>query len=173
MFSIRKASKVQHKRIIRTICNSQRFDHTSLLFHRENILKFEDIYTFLLCVHMFKSKVTGKFRVGHDRNTRQNNSTFCSFHRLTTCQKAFFSVVLKFGKNCLLIWEQLNGCHYLKINWMNNSLSCNDKFLSCKVYTPIVYYIVVYSEVIICLYMYVYFGLSKTNFGLRFQSTDF
>ena len=38
---------------------------------------------------MFKSLATGMFRVGHNRNTRQNNLAFSSFHRLTTCQKAF------------------------------------------------------------------------------------
>ena len=79
----------QHKRIIRTICNSQRYDHSSPLFHQLNLLKFEDIYKFSLCVHMFKSLATGMFRVGHNRNTRQNNLAFSSFHRLTTCQKAF------------------------------------------------------------------------------------
>ena len=34
----------QHKRIMRTICNSQRFDQTSPLFHQVNLLTFEDTY---------------------------------------------------------------------------------------------------------------------------------
>ena len=38
---------IQHKRIIRTICNNFKFDHTTPLFHRLNLLIFSDIYMYI------------------------------------------------------------------------------------------------------------------------------
>ena len=80
----------QQKRIIRTICNSQKFDSTSILFYQLKILKFVDIYRFNMCTYMHTSISEGKYRIIHDLNTRNstNNLASSKYHRLTTCQQA-------------------------------------------------------------------------------------
>ena len=77
-----------HKRIIRTMCNSQRLDHSSPLFRNLKLLKFEDIYKYSMCIHMHKAIADGQFGVNHDRNTRNNNLASSEFHGLTICQRA-------------------------------------------------------------------------------------
>ena len=79
---------IQHKRIIRIICNSQRLDHTSPLFLQLGLLKFKDIYKFFMCVHMFKSLSEGQFQISHQLDTRNANLAKVEFHRLTLCQQA-------------------------------------------------------------------------------------
>ena len=80
---------VQHKRLIRIITNSNYMDHTLPLFHRLNILKFEDIYKFnlLIQVHKFISK--GLFVFKPDGITRSRYFIEPKFQRLSLTQHAF------------------------------------------------------------------------------------
>ena len=79
---------IQQKRILRTICNSSRLEHTTPLFSNLKLLKFQDIYKFSMCVHMHKSIAAGNFAASHNVNTRNNNLAAPLFHCLTTCQHA-------------------------------------------------------------------------------------
>ena len=80
---------IQHKRVIRTITNSRSRDHTTPLFCKLNLLKFQDIYKFQICVKMFKLIENGEFQTQQARPTRQNDLLLPEFHRLSLTQHAF------------------------------------------------------------------------------------
>ena len=65
---------IQLKRIIRTMCNSSRLEHTMPLFSDLTLFKFQDIlYKFLMGVHMQNVLAAGSFETSHNVNTRNNN----------------------------------------------------------------------------------------------------
>ena len=80
----------QHKRIIRIICNSQKFDSTSVLFYQLKILKFVNIYKFNMCTYMHTSLSEGSYKINHNLNTRNNTKNLASskYQRLSTSQQA-------------------------------------------------------------------------------------
>ena len=80
--------KVQHKRIIRTLCDAGRFEHTSPLFYSLGLLKFAEIYKFYMGIYMYKAIAEGKFTIEHNLNTRNRNLACPSFQRLSNCQQA-------------------------------------------------------------------------------------
>ena len=80
--------EVLHKRIIRTICNSNRNDHTSPLFYSLRLLKLIDIYKYFISVHMYISFNQNQYRVSHSVNTRNRQLAAPTFHRLEGSQHA-------------------------------------------------------------------------------------
>ena len=76
------------KRIIRCIADAEYNAHTSLLFKKYQLLKFEDIVEYVLCIHMYKSIKAHKYSPARRANTRNQNEIKSSFHRLTMCQQA-------------------------------------------------------------------------------------
>ena len=80
---------VQHKRVIRTIADAGYIDHTTPLFLKLGLLKFEDIYRYHILLKMFHLMQDGNFSVTHPYNTRNRDRPASSFHRLTSTQHAF------------------------------------------------------------------------------------
>ena len=80
---------VQHKRLIRTMCNAGARDHTSPLFLKLGLLKFTDIYRYYILLRMFKEIEKGNFLIQHTRNTRNRDLAEPVFHRLSISQHAF------------------------------------------------------------------------------------
>ena len=76
------------KKVIRCVDGAGYYDHSSPLFKKYAVLKFSDLYTFVLCVHTFKSLKSGKYKKNHNVNTRTRNHAHVSRHRLTMCQKS-------------------------------------------------------------------------------------
>ena len=79
---------IQHKRIIRTLCNSDRNYHTTPLFRRLSFLKILDIYNYFISIHMFKELSVNRHRVLHNVNTRQRDLAAPLFQRLQNSQRA-------------------------------------------------------------------------------------
>ena len=81
---------IQHKRCIRTICNSKRLDHTAPLFKELGFLQLQDIFRYNICIYMHREFYRGNFLVTNARNTRQTFSSFAapSFQRLSQTQHA-------------------------------------------------------------------------------------
>ena len=77
-----------HKRIIRIICDAGYRDHTSPLYKKLKILKFEDIYKFNLLIYMFKARNKGQYLVEHERLTRSRDQARSIYHRLELTQHA-------------------------------------------------------------------------------------
>ena len=69
--------------------NSGYRDHTTPLFYRLGLLKFEDVYKFCILVKMFSWLSEGKFSVTHGVNTRNRTLAMPTFHRLSKSQHAF------------------------------------------------------------------------------------
>ena len=80
--------EILHKRIIRTICNSNKNDHTEPLFYRLRLLKLIDIYKYFISVHMYNSYNRNQYRVSHSVNTRNRQLAVPVFHRLEGSQHA-------------------------------------------------------------------------------------
>ena len=80
---------IQHKRIIRIMTNSNNREHTTPLFHRLGLLKFEDVHKYSVLVKMYKMISDGKFLITHDVNTRNRTCAAPTFHRLSKSQHAF------------------------------------------------------------------------------------
>ena len=78
---------VQHKRLIRILCNASPYDHTTPLFLKHRLLKFDDIFRYNICLKMFNMK--DQFKVSHTRETRHRDLAAPVFHRLTLSQHAF------------------------------------------------------------------------------------
>ena len=79
---------VLQKRIIRTICDCKRFDHTSPLFHRLHLLKFDDLFKYSVSIYMHGAMKDDYFSVSHHVNTRRRDLAVPTFHRLTVSQQA-------------------------------------------------------------------------------------
>ena len=72
------------KRIIRSINNETYFAHTCPLFKTCNILKLQDVCTFLLAQHIFKNRnIFRTYNDIHIYNTRQANNLVPFFQRLS------------------------------------------------------------------------------------------
>ena len=82
-----KNLKMQQKRMIRLIAQVSRLSHTSPIFKRFNILKFDDIYKYKLVLRMFRCGES--FRCNHTVETRNISLAVPVFHRLTKTQNAF------------------------------------------------------------------------------------
>ena len=77
------------KRIIRLATNSPYLAHTSVLFHQTNILKFYDVYNFILGTYAYFQNKSGSFTtVSHRYNTRNRLNPVPDFQRLTTTQRS-------------------------------------------------------------------------------------
>ena len=79
---------IQHKRTIRTIACSGRYDSTDAIFKQLKLLKFPDVYRYNLAVYMHRSIDHECFQVPHSIDTRQQNLALPHFHRLAQCQHA-------------------------------------------------------------------------------------
>ena len=80
---------VIQKKCIRIIAGVTYNTHTSPIFKRLNILKFNDVYKFQICQYMFKSVRSGDFTPPlHSYQTRQHSDIVSVFQRLTTTQKS-------------------------------------------------------------------------------------
>lgn len=81
---------IQHKRCIRTICNSRKFDHTAPLFKRLQFLQVKDIFHFSLGTYMHREVNKGQFSLPHSRNTRQSSRNLAAarFQNLTQTQRS-------------------------------------------------------------------------------------
>ena len=89
------------KRIIRLITNSGYLEHTTPLFAKTKILKFHDIYNFLIGVHMFKLNLDSRIQtISHSYNTRQRHNAHSTFQRLSQCQRSLSYVGPK-------IWNEI------------------------------------------------------------------
>lgn len=78
---------IQQKRIVRTICNSERTDHSSPLFYRLKLLKLKDIFKYELCLHMYDN-LSNEIYSNHNVPTRNSNLLRPTFQRLTVTQRA-------------------------------------------------------------------------------------
>ena len=83
-----KQLKILQKRMIRFMTDSDYLAHTDPLFYQLKLLKLDDIYTYFLCIYMFRAVKEGKYQVQHDRNTRNRNMAQSSFRRLTPGQQS-------------------------------------------------------------------------------------
>ena len=100
------------KRIIRTIANADYLDHTTPLFHRLKILKFEDLYKFHAIIDTYNKIKSGNYNVQHNINTRNCQLALPKFHNLTRTKQSITCC----GPN---LWNSLPG--YLR---EVDSLSC-------------------------------------------------
>ena len=78
---------IAQKRVIRCLADAEYNAHTSPLFKKYQLLKFEDIVEYVLCIYMYKSIKAHKLSPARRANTRNQNDTRSSFQRLTTCHK--------------------------------------------------------------------------------------
>ena len=76
------------KRIIRNIAGESYLASTSPLFKKFSVLKVPDIFTYHVCIYMFKSIRGDRFNVPHNLNTRNRHLAHPTRHRLATCQRA-------------------------------------------------------------------------------------
>ena len=77
------------KRIIRNINNENYLAHTCPLFKTCNILKLQDVRTFLLAQHVFKNRnIFITYNDAHIYNTRQANNLVPFFQRLSVSQRS-------------------------------------------------------------------------------------
>ena len=79
---------ISHKKIIRNICDAEYLEHSSPLYKKLKLLKFEDIYKYNLLVYMFKARRSGLYFVEHERITRNRDQAYPNFHRLELTQHA-------------------------------------------------------------------------------------
>ena len=86
--NILKPLFLAQKRIVRCIADAEFYAHTTPLFKKLQLLKFEDIYKYVLCIHMFKSLKIGMYKKTHSVNTRTRNEAKTTFHCLSMCQQA-------------------------------------------------------------------------------------
>ena len=78
---------IQQKRIVRTICNSERMDHSSPLFYRLKLLKLKDIFKYELCLNMFENRFNEIYS-NHNLATRNSHLPRPTSQRLTVTQRA-------------------------------------------------------------------------------------
>jgi hypothetical protein len=77
------------KKIIRLITNESYLAHTGPLFFKTNILKINDLHTYLLAIEAYKSNEQSNFLyVQHSYDTRNRNNPVPSFQRLTSTQRS-------------------------------------------------------------------------------------
>ena len=80
---------ISHKKIIRNICDAEYLEHSSPLYKKLGLLKFEDIYRYKLLIYMFKARCNGLYLIEHERTTRnRDQSAYSNFHRLELTQHA-------------------------------------------------------------------------------------
>ena len=80
------------KKIVRLITSSDYLAHTTPLFYRTKILKFSDVYRYLLAIHMYHRMNNNQIDFpSHDYNTRNINRAIPTFYRLSLCQKSINS----------------------------------------------------------------------------------
>ena len=81
---------VQQKRIVRAMSDAGFRDHTRPLFFELKLLNLEDIYRYFVAIFMFKNRE--KFRVNHDRITRNLDLAIPPFCRITKCQHSIMFI---------------------------------------------------------------------------------
>ena len=74
--------------MIRLMKNADYLAHTDPLFSELKILKFSEIYTYFISIHMFKSIQRGNFQSNNRRSSRFSNRAESTFHRLTSTQRS-------------------------------------------------------------------------------------
>ena len=77
---------IQQKKFIRLLNDSPYGCHTSPIFHKLGILKFDDVYKYHMGMYMYVNH--GKYSCMHDMNTRNSKLAVPKFHRLTQTQHA-------------------------------------------------------------------------------------
>ena len=63
-----------------------RMTHTTPIFYKYRILKFDDVYRYFMGIYMFKARNLDKHKVGHNYFTRQRELAVSSFQRSTLSQ---------------------------------------------------------------------------------------
>ena len=91
---------IQQKRFIRLLADSPFLEHTTPLFSKFNLLKFEDIYKYNVCTYMYSNQNNAEFQIQHQISTRNRNRLISSFNRLGISQRSITFV----GPN---IWNNL------------------------------------------------------------------
>ena len=76
------------KRVVRNIAGESYLTHTGPLFKKFSLLKLKDIFTYHICIYMYKSMKDDSFAVPHNVNTRNRDLAHPTRHRLTMCQQA-------------------------------------------------------------------------------------
>ena len=81
------------KKVIRIVTGSDYLEHTQPLFHKTEILKFDDLHRFLLLLYFYKNR-DGFSVSNHSYNTRHHNDPLIEIHRLTSTEQSVrFSAV--------------------------------------------------------------------------------
>ena len=104
--------KLLQKKIIRIICGTEYLAHTNPLFSDCNILKIEDLFTYLCGIHAYKLRISSALETStHLHNTRGNNQALPRYRRLASSQRSLSYI-------CPTVWNSLS-------EYIRNSKSLN------------------------------------------------
>ena len=94
--------RVLQKRAIRIISNSSFLEHTTPIFSRLKILKFDDLYKHSLAFYAYNHPhILNEHSRSHNYSTRNRESLIEPFHRLRSTNQ---SVIL----NTIRIWNEIS-----------------------------------------------------------------
>ena len=79
--------KLLQKKIVRIITNSDFLAHSDPLFIKTNILKVNDLHTYLIAVHGFKY-YSNYITCSHEYDTRTRDNLLPAYHRLSSTQRS-------------------------------------------------------------------------------------